>query len=440
MANNSTFYGVCTVEQLFNQNNLHIPDYQRPYKWTIKNVAQLLDDIQREYKVERSKYRLGTIVFHEHSDKLDIVDGQQRTITLFLILSTLSEERRKKLKINLENFNPTFSHDISKANIYDNYQFITNAVRGFDDELVKFLLHRCELVYFKLKEQSEAFQFFDSQNSRGKDLDPHDLLKAYHLREMSNESESLRERVINGWEDIAAKDNELSNLFENVLFRIRCWSKNQSAQEFTKNDIGVFKGLNLQTNDYPYAEQLKMSNFVANEMVNYKKIAFPFQITDYILNGRGFFEYVNHYQQKYNSQNNFGNANTQNIFKVLSEYKNKYRTGDKYTKILFNCAVLHYRDKFGDSEIDEALKLIFAWAYYLRLSMYAVRQETIDNYALGRHYLGSINIFSLMRDAVHPIDLFNELRIIKLNSINNQDKDLTNLFKELGYEVKNESK
>ena len=37
------------------------------------------------------------------------------------------------------------------------------------------------MVEVVLQDISEAFQFFDSQNARGKDLEPHDLLKAYHL-------------------------------------------------------------------------------------------------------------------------------------------------------------------------------------------------------------------------------------------------------------------
>lgn len=45
------------------------------------------------------------------------------------------------------------------------------------------------------KDISEAFQFFDSQNARGKALYPHDLLKAYHLREMAGVSEEETEKL-----------------------------------------------------------------------------------------------------------------------------------------------------------------------------------------------------------------------------------------------------
>ena len=62
---------------------------------------------------------------------------------------------------------------------------------------------------------SEAFQFFDSQNARGKALYPHDLLKAYHLREMNNVDTTETEKVVKTWEDLDQK--ELSVLFNEYL-------------------------------------------------------------------------------------------------------------------------------------------------------------------------------------------------------------------------------
>ncbi len=79
-------------------NELHfdrfaIPDYQRPYKWTSKNVNQLIDDILC-FK-DCSEYRLGTLVLHSgtpRNKQLNIVDGQQRVITISLLLYQLMRE------------------------------------------------------------------------------------------------------------------------------------------------------------------------------------------------------------------------------------------------------------------------------------------------------------------------------------------------------------
>ena len=75
----------------------------------------------------------------------------------------------------------TFSSYISKKNIYDNYKVIKKRVKNFNTEHINFLLNKCEFATFTLDDVSEAFQFFDSQNARGKPLEPYDLLKAYHL-------------------------------------------------------------------------------------------------------------------------------------------------------------------------------------------------------------------------------------------------------------------
>jgi uncharacterized protein with ParB-like and HNH nuclease domain len=73
--------------------NLAIPDYQRPYCWSKKSVRDLLNDIQNTYEKCKNnieyKYRIGTIILYYDTkdDKkiYEIVDGQQRIVTLSLI-------------------------------------------------------------------------------------------------------------------------------------------------------------------------------------------------------------------------------------------------------------------------------------------------------------------------------------------------------------------
>jgi hypothetical protein len=52
----------------------------------------------------------------------------------------------------------------------------------------------CSFVRIVTYIEQEAFQFFDSQNTRGKSLEPHDLLKSYHLREMTDLSAEMEVR------------------------------------------------------------------------------------------------------------------------------------------------------------------------------------------------------------------------------------------------------
>ena len=66
-------------------------------------------------------------------------------------------------------------------------------------KLRDFIEKQCELIVVITDDVSEAFQFFDSQNARGKALYPHDLLKAYHLREMSDIDERKTEQIVKEW-------------------------------------------------------------------------------------------------------------------------------------------------------------------------------------------------------------------------------------------------
>ena len=81
-----------------------------------------------------------------------------------------------------------FSNKVTQGNIHSNYMFIREWFSLKSGETKKAFIQalddNLEVVVFCVDKVSEAFQLFDSQNARGKALDPHDLLKAYHLREM----------------------------------------------------------------------------------------------------------------------------------------------------------------------------------------------------------------------------------------------------------------
>ena len=80
---------IISVDELLKMD-LTIPNYQRPYQWANKSVTTLLNDIEKAYYdnykgTGAKKYRLGSIILYENNNQCEIVDGQQRIITLFLI-------------------------------------------------------------------------------------------------------------------------------------------------------------------------------------------------------------------------------------------------------------------------------------------------------------------------------------------------------------------
>ena len=434
---------IINVKELLMLDNLTIPEYQRPYKWIVKNVNQLIDDILL-FKDHKS-YRLGTIVLHkENKDSkeiLNIVDGQQRTITLFLIILAIKNSEKKKdylekhtnssLDIKSEFL---FINSISQYNIKQNYQEISRRIKDFDTHIINFIFEKCEIVVVTLDDISEAFQFFDSQNARGRDLEPHDLLKAFHLREMFDSTEEVKTKVVQIWENM--DQSRLSDLFSNKLFRIRNWSKGNSAKYFTKNDVDLFKGISVNSKTKlldPYAKVFQMANiFVDNynkssdRLIDFNPMAYPFQLDLPILNGKRFFEMISYYEIKYNK---FLEENE--IIEILNNYEGMHRTGDKYTRTLFDCALIFYIDKFGMQEIEKVVEKIFVWAYKKRLEMQAVYLETIDNYALDT------DMFKIIREANSYKDIVNlYIAEVQINANNKNSHKLNSIIekmKRLGY-------
>ena len=215
---------ILKIEDVFDLK-LSIPDYQRPYKWTVKNVQQLVDDLLTHFR-DSKVYRIGTIVLYKNDGKSEIVDGQQRLTTLSLLLHKLGKK-------DILFLDETVNHSVSKFNILENYEFINDY--NFPERFKEYILKTCEMVRIELDDLDEAFQFFDSQNSKGKPLESYDLLKAYHLREMKDKSKEIIHHCVERWEKSALSQeiNNLDKIINYILFRLRRWHYQESGEVFS---------------------------------------------------------------------------------------------------------------------------------------------------------------------------------------------------------------
>lgn len=447
---------IISVYKLLSKPELEIPQYQRPYKWTGKHINQLFSDIA--IHKDKSAYRLGTIVFHREGGKKNIVDGQQRTVSLLLAARALIQRskakalERKDLQNQLRELeqamvNPSFTSEISQKNIHSNYLEVARIVSraDFTEAHIDFFLNKCQVVAVELTDVSEAFQFFDSQNARGRDLEPHDLLKAYHLREFSPRDEPLKVATVARWEN--SDTQELATLFSQYLYRIRNWSKGVSARYFSKDDSDLFKGVNIDTVfSYPYVEQLRIAHHFVDHyngqyerQIDSREMGFPFHLDQIIINGRRFFELISHYQSKvarisaesWNGHELVGAAGldgfAQKIMDVLNSYPARTRTGDCYVRAMFDCLLIYYIDKFGHAELSRAIEKIFIWAYSLRLQMQVVQLASMDNYVLAN------NLFRLIKDATRPADFINCSLPVVSGKKSIKTGEIEALFREMKY-------
>lgn len=391
-----------------------IPPYQRPYKWTTKHVNQLISDLLT-FSTQRH-YRLGTLVLHNN----EIVDGQQRIITLALLIRVMCDvlkgEKIKAYAKIIEKIS-TFSKQVSFSNrhtlhnVVENVHTIERRMGSFDLPLFDFLLTRCEFVVVRLGSISEAFQFFDSQNARGKDLAPHDLLKAYHLREISSLTAEDSQNI-DEWQNQSTAS--LRGLFL-TLFRAKRWSHRKEARVFTKDHTDVFKGISLNDEKrYPFYQKeiiahqfTEMYNHDPVRMIDQHAISYPFNLNDQIVNGGRFFDMIRHYMKlherirRYRSTLPEGDV-AQDILNLIATYDGAERTGDRYVSSMFYTLLLYYVDRFGEEELDKVVPQFFIWAYKLRLRLTSVRLASMDNHASSAE-----SMFVHVCEARAPYDLIN---------------------------------
>lgn len=376
--------------------NLNIPDYQRPYKWDIQNIEDLFLDItnaisdEDRYKTE-FKYRIGTIILHKtKDDTYDVVDGQQRIISLLLLKHYLEPDFPCSL------LKKDFTNKVTQYNIHRNYAFIREWFSLKSDnvknEFIRAFKSILEVVVIYVNKVTEAFQLFDSQNTRGKALDPHDLLKAYHLREMKKYPYEM-EHAVTKWE---AKDNEkIKELFDLYLFPIWNWSRGIKSKPFTAKEINTYKGI-AENSTYYYARR-------ASRAMPY------FQISEPFTSGNDFFEMVEHYMYMLRDIKSeiCNNPCFKEIKLVICGGKNVETPEDMdnvkfgsagfgYTKNLFYCALLCYYDKFHNFD-EIAVKKLFSWAFMLRVDMENLGFDSVNKYAIGdenSRYTNTMGIFS----------------------------------------------
>lgn len=122
MADTHIKYNDHSINSAF-KNHYIVPDYQREYVWKDEQVEQLLADLLDAYNTDSQKaYFLGTIVTYDSGSQFELIDGQQRLTTFFILLCAI-----KKIYIDhgeqtsvIENliYSPTMNSEGDVINLY----------------------------------------------------------------------------------------------------------------------------------------------------------------------------------------------------------------------------------------------------------------------------------------------------------------------------------
>ncbi|MDM5326783.1 DUF262 domain-containing HNH endonuclease family protein [Neobacillus sp. CF12] len=263
-------------------NKFIIPEYQRPYAWSDEQIQTLFDDlIEYTENDNESTYFLGTIVSYENeNDEQEIIDGQQRITSLFLLLralysklSSMTETKEvKNFKGQIESAlweqdeltaevdyektliesrvmrdegNETFAEILisgtieegAKDNYSLNYKLFTGLIEKYatnEPELffwfIRNVLNKAILLPITADSQDTALTIFSTLNDRGLALSDADIFKAKIYNHLDAEGKAV---FIEQWQqldDEATNANEsIQKLFYYYMFYLRALENDRNT-------------------------------------------------------------------------------------------------------------------------------------------------------------------------------------------------------------------
>ena len=187
---------------IFKSVKYSIPLYQRDYAWEEKQIVQLIDDIN-DVKLGENYY-IGSLIVANHDGVYEVVDGQQRLTTLFLLLSyfgidtgnedALTFSCRNKSNYTLRHIRPILNDERDKydvdnlqQNIISGLNIIKENIDKFTDEHKRDFVKKLEnvvLYRIEVPDHTDLNHYFEIMNTRGEQLEQSDVLKARLMSEL----------------------------------------------------------------------------------------------------------------------------------------------------------------------------------------------------------------------------------------------------------------
>lgn len=187
------------VENVFNGTEYVVPIYQRNYSWTKDEIEQLLNDINDVPEGFKGKYYLGSLIVNQlGANVFEVIDGQQRLTTLYLLFSFLKNGSVNKHSLRFEareKSNKTL-HDIDaikdkkcelekepwySVEIIEGYSVIRKYFDGKEETYIssfKKKLASITIIRTQVPKDIDLNHYFEIMNTRGEQLELHEIVKA----------------------------------------------------------------------------------------------------------------------------------------------------------------------------------------------------------------------------------------------------------------------
>lgn len=179
-----------------------VPIYQRNYAWEKDEISALVQDIYDSYKKDSaSNYYIGTLVSYPKGDNIfEVIDGQQRLTTIYLILKALNITINNRLtyrarkKSDKTLINPSDDKtDVNQKDqgIIKGYKYANDALNEIDNEQKEqfkhFFLNNVHIIHYQVPKDVDLNHYFEVMNSRGEQLEKHEIVKAKLMQHLSND-------------------------------------------------------------------------------------------------------------------------------------------------------------------------------------------------------------------------------------------------------------
>lgn len=210
------------IKSFLSEDKYRIPIYQRNYDWGERETLQLIEDVADYASQKKSKkYYIGSVVVFARSkgsiDYYETIDGQQRLTTLTIIMNVLRHipevhdkmEWFKMANISYDHreeadeairmlFDGKLSDHPSVASISEVYRIVSKHIKGILEgknislpDFVDYLLQNVVIMRIPVPRDTELNHYFEIMNSRGEQLEKHEVLKASLMDNLEEDKESL---------------------------------------------------------------------------------------------------------------------------------------------------------------------------------------------------------------------------------------------------------
>lgn len=192
----------CSIKDIYYGNNgtattYKIPIYQRNYAWERDEIFALIKDIHDSMVIDKPVYYIGTLVtFKRDENVFEVIDGQQRLTTIYIILTAMGEKlgnglaysSRKtstqtitamsKFEKNKEVKDSDFGEEYDLS-IKNGYNFAKEALKDVNmDKFKEYFLNHVHIIHYRVPKNVDLNHYFEVMNSRGEQLEKHEIVKA----------------------------------------------------------------------------------------------------------------------------------------------------------------------------------------------------------------------------------------------------------------------